>query len=228
MSIVRTSSLGAIFDWDGVVINSADLHRKSWEILSAELELPLIQNHFVKGFGKRNDVIIKDILSWSNNAEEIATLGNRKEQIYRQLGSKSGIPMVPGTIDFLNLLKNSAISCAIGTSTERENVAMAIDQHGLDDFFLGAICTEDVSFGKPNPEVFIKAAELLKKQAEDCLVFEDSVHGIEAAVNGGMLPVGISTTHSKKRLIEAGAYLVVESLDEINLSILEDLIKSRN
>jgi beta-phosphoglucomutase-like phosphatase (HAD superfamily) len=52
LSIVRTSSLGAIFDWDGVVINSADLHRKSWEILSAELELPLIQNHFVKGFGK--------------------------------------------------------------------------------------------------------------------------------------------------------------------------------
>jgi beta-phosphoglucomutase-like phosphatase (HAD superfamily) len=94
--------------------------------------------------------------------------------------------------------------------------------------FAGAVCSEDVSRGKPDPEVFLKAAELIKREPQVCVVFEDSTHGIEAAVHAGMIPVGITTTNPKKELYDKGAKLVVDHLDEIDLPILEDLIKSRN
>ncbi len=77
---------GVIFDWDGVVINSASLHEKSWEILATELALTLPENHFELGFGKRNEVIIPNILSWPKNNTLIKQWGNRKEEIYRELG----------------------------------------------------------------------------------------------------------------------------------------------
>ena len=77
---------GVIFDWDGVVINSSSLHEKSWEILATELKLPLPENHFELGFGKRNEIIIPNILRWTKNNTLIKQWGNRKEEIYRELG----------------------------------------------------------------------------------------------------------------------------------------------
>ena len=94
--------------------------------------------------------------------------------------------------------------------------------------FAGAVCSEDVSKGKPDPEVFLKAAQLINLDPQVCFVFEDSTHGIEAAVHAGMIPIGITTTNPNKKLLEKGAKLVVDRLDEIDLSILEHLIKSRD
>ena len=103
---------------------------------------------------------------------------------------------------------------------------MAIKQNQLSGLFAGAVCSEDVIQGKPDPEVFLKASDLIGIAPENCIVFEDSAHGISAAVNAKMIPVGITTTNSEEKLFDKGAKLVVERLDEINLSILKDLIKS--
>ena len=86
---------GAIFDWDGVVVDSSDLHLKSWESLAAELNLPLPADHFEKGFGKRNETIIPEILGWSRDTQTIDKWGKRKEEIYRELGMKNGITLAP-------------------------------------------------------------------------------------------------------------------------------------
>ena len=80
--------IGAIFDWDGVVIDSAVLHEKSWEILAKEINQMLPPDHFENGFGKRNETIIGSMLGWSDKLE-IIKLGNRKEEIYRELGVKN-------------------------------------------------------------------------------------------------------------------------------------------
>ena len=95
--------LGVIFDWDGVVINSANLHEKSWEILADEIGFTLPQNHFELGFGKRNETIIGKMLRWSEDHEEILRLGNRKEEIYRELGNEKGISLVPGSRENLSI-----------------------------------------------------------------------------------------------------------------------------
>ncbi|MEC8013072.1 MAG: HAD-IA family hydrolase [Verrucomicrobiota bacterium] len=218
--------LGVIFDWDGVVINSADLHEKSWKILAEELGFTLPVDHFEKGFGKRNETIIGKMLCWSKDQAEIIRLGNRKEEIYRELGIEKGISLVPGSKEFIEMLCRNSVPMSIGTSTERKNIDLAIEQNQLGGLFSGAVCSEDVSKGKPDPEVFLKAAELINVESRNCIVFEDSTHGIEAAIAAEMNPVGITTTNREIELLESGAQLVVERLDEITLSILKDLIKS--
>ena len=126
---------GVIFDWDGVVINSATLHKKSWEMLADELVLPLPTNHFKLGFGKKNEVIIPKILQWSQSQADIIKWGKRKEEIYRELGKIEGIPILKGMKEFLHSLKSEKIPCVIGTSTEKENLSLAFFQLNIGHYF---------------------------------------------------------------------------------------------
>ena len=212
--------LGFIFDWDGVVVNSSKLHEKSWELLADEIGMPLPHGHFKKGFGKRNSVIIPEILGWSRKEREIEEWSLRKEEIYRKLGRDWGIEIIPGIRAFLQDIMVHKIPAVIGTSTDRKNIDLAFEQLGIGEFFCGAICSEDVNLGKPNPEVFLKGAEVLGLPPKNCVVFEDSLHGIEAAIAGGMHGVAITTSQPADLLKKAGAHLIVGSPMELTVSEL--------
>ena len=93
-------------------------------------------------------------------------------------------------------LQNASIPCVIGTSTEKANLELAFKQLKIGSFFSGAVCSEDVSKGKPDPEVFIKAAKFINQTPQTCVVIEDSTHGIEAAKNGRM---SCWTYHNQKQ-----------------------------
>ena len=214
---------GVIFDWDGVVINSATLHKKSWEMLADELVLPLPINHFELGFGKKNEVIIPKILQWSQSQADIIKWGKRKEEIYRDLGKIEGIPILKGMREFLDSLKSKKIPCVIGTSTEKENLSLAFSQLNIGHYFQGSICSEDVSQGKPDPEVFQKAAKIIEQKPENCVVLEDSTHGIEAAKTGGMKALGILTTKQESELFKSGADQVINDPTMLNISLLQSL-----
>ena len=206
---------GAIFDWDGVVVDSSHIHLKSWEILAKELVLPLPNDHFERGFGKRNQTIIPDILGWTKNLELIEKWGLRKEEIYREIGASDGIPLAKGSKEFLERLHAEPFRCAIGTSTERKNVELAIKQHDLSNFFSASACSEDVQEGKPNPEVFLRAAAGLSISPTQCVVFEDSPHGIAAAINANMKSVALTTSHPANVFMHLQPDLVVGSLAEV-------------
>ena len=212
--------LGFIFDWDGVVVNSSKLHEKSWEVLADEIGMSLPHGHFKKGFGKRNSVIIPEILGWSRKESEIEEWSLRKEEIYRKLGRDWGIEIIPGIRAFLQDIMVHKIPAVIGTSTDRKNIDLAFEQLGIGEFFCGAICSEDVNLGKPNPEVFLKGAEVLGLPPKNCVVFEDSLHGIEAAIAGGMHGVAITTSQPADLLKKAGAHLIVDSPMELTVSEL--------
>ena len=215
-----------IFDWDGVVIDSSSLHERSWEALASEIGQTLPADHFKRGFGKRNAVIIPEILGWSEDSAEIDRWGKRKEELYRITGREEGIPILDGTRDFLRSLRAEGIPCVIGTSTERMNVELAFEQLDLGSFFRGAVCSEDVSNGKPDPEVFLKAATLAGAEPQNCVVLEDSAHGIIAARRGGMKGLGLATTRDKKDLLKVGADLVVDNPSELSIGLLESLFQS--
>ena len=217
---------GVIFDWDGVVINSASLHERSWEMLASELELPLPKNHFELGFGKRNEIIIPNILKWSKNRTEIVKWGQRKEELYREIGNDEGIPILNGIREFLQVLELEKIPCVIGTSTEKKNLSLAFDQLKIGHFFSGSVCSEGVTHGKPDPEVFIKAAQVIKQRPENCVVLEDSTHGIEAARCCGMKALGLSTTRDEDELFSSGADYVVPDPTHLNISLLNRLFTS--
>src|ERR1700678_3234443 len=113
--------MGAIFDWDGVIIDSSAAHEESWERLAREERRRLPPGHFKAGFGRKNEYIIPNILGWPGDPPEVRRLGRRKEQWYREVVRERGIDPLPGVREFLAALQAAAVPCAIGSSTEREN-----------------------------------------------------------------------------------------------------------
>jgi beta-phosphoglucomutase family hydrolase len=219
------SKFAAIFDWDGVVIDSSTQHEKSWELLAAEIGKPLPDGHFKRGFGKKNQVIIPEVLAWSHNPEEIQRLGDRKEELYRELVRQDGMTVLPGARELLAALKASGIPRAVASSTSRTNLEAIFASTGLHEFFDAVVSAEDVVKGKPAPDVFLKAASLLGVPPKRCIVFEDALFGIEAAQRAGMKVIAVATTNPLDLLRHADR--AVESLEEVSVGDLQALVLGR-
>ena len=213
--------IGAVFDWDGVVIDSSAHHEASWELLADEVGKPLPPDHFKRGFGQRNVVIIPKILDWSQDRVEIECLSLRKEALYREIVAERGLVALDGARELLDELNEADVPCVVGTSTERANVEMSLDFLSLHGQFSDMVCSEDVSRGKPNPEVFLKAAEKTGLPPERCFVIEDTAHGVEAALAGGMKAIGVATTRPAEHL--SAAHWVAKDMTKLNLAIIRSL-----
>jgi HAD superfamily hydrolase (TIGR01509 family) len=208
----------AIFDWDGVIVDSSAAHERSWELLAAEEGLPLFEGHFKRGFGRKNEVIIPQILHWADatDAAEISRLGNRKEALYREIVAATGLEPLPGARALLEGLKRAGIPRAVGSSSHRANIDLSIRLLGLDGLFDGIVTSENVGKGKPDPEVFLKAAASVGCAPGRGVVFEDAIAGVEAGLAGGFRVIGVATTNPAAALAAAGATRVVERLTEVS------------
>ncbi len=210
-------NFAAIFDWDGVIIDSSAQHERSWELLSAEIRKPLPEGHFKRGFGKKNEVIIPD-LGWASAPAEVHSLGLRKEELYRELLRRDGVAPLPGARKLLETLETAGVPCAVGSSTHRANIEAIFAATGLGRFFRAVVTGEDVVHGKPAPDVFLAAAKRLDADPRRCVVFEDALVGIAAAHAGGMKCVAVATTNPIALL--GHAEMAVESLGEITVERL--------
>ena len=213
---------GAIFDWDGVIIDSSSYHEESWELLAKQENKALPPGYFKKAFGKKNENIIPDVLKWTQKKKEIQRLSDLKEKLYRQIMSDRGISPLPGVKPFLKMLQKNKIPGCVGSSTPRSNITTALSLLGLENYFPLIIAAEDVSKGKPDPQVFLLAAQKLHLPPKRCIVFEDALVGIWAAKAGGMKVVAVTTTHLRSELTEAD--LVVSRLDELSIAQLKALL----
>lgn len=211
---------GAIFDWDGVIINSAEHHEESWERLAKETGHVLPEGHFKSGFGMKNEVIIPDLLKWTSNLVDIRLLSLRKEAIYRDVVRERNIAALPGVEPWLQMLGDASIPCVIGSSTHRENIVTALEMLGMEHYFTAIVSAEDVKRGKPDPQVFLEAAKRIGIEPKGCIVFEDALVGIAAAKAAAMRVVGVTTTNPRAILGEAD--WVVDRLDELSVAQLWD------
>ncbi len=206
---------GAIFDWDGVIINSAAQHEVSWNRLAKECGKTLPENHFKRGFGMKNEVIIPELLGWTTVPVEIRILSLRKEAIYREVVREQGMTALPGVEPWLRALRDEAIPCVIASSTHRENITTTLEVLGLEEFFSAIVAGEDVKRGKPDPEVFVTAARQIGVEPVDAIVFEDALVGITAARAAGMRVAAVASTEPKEKLSHAD--WVVDRMDELSI-----------
>lgn len=216
-------NIGAIFDWDGVVIDSSAAHERSWELLAEEKKLFLPDDHFKKGFGRKNQFIIPNLLNWTHDRDEIEALGFRKEELYREIIQRDGIEALPGVRELLAFLAANDIPCVVGTSTPRINVETIMDVLGVRDYFADIVSAEDVNHGKPDPEVFLLAAGKIDRKPARCLVFEDAHYGIEAGLRGGMKVVAVATTHPLEDLDQA--HMAVQRLSNLDYEAMLNLVR---
>lgn len=210
-----------IFDFDGVVIDSHEAHERSWFALAAELDHELTRETFVSTFGQRNESILP-FLGWAEESdrERIRQLGDRKEGLYREILRAEGIAPLPGVAALLVNLATAGIPCAIGTSTPRANVECVLEITGLGGFFNDIAASEDVTRGKPDPEVFLKAAAKLGVEPSRCVVIGDAHVGIRAAKAAGMKSLAVTTTHPAESLATEKPARIEESLLEIDPELL--------
>ncbi|MEM7144460.1 MAG: HAD family phosphatase [Verrucomicrobiota bacterium] len=217
---LSTTQIGTIWDWDGIIIDSARQHEESWHLLAKEIDVPMTHDMFVESFGMKNTVIIPELFQWCapDDTKRVAELGDRKESLYRDIVRRDGITSLPGVIDILSALKTEGVPCSVGSSTPRENIECIIDLAGLSGFFSAITAAEDVSRGKPDPEVFLVAAQKIDRDPAHCVVFEDAHVGIQAGLAAGMKTVAVATTHPEDSFPEA--HLSIPSLTQINLPTL--------
>lgn len=216
----------AIWDVDGTLVDTAELHFQAWVEVCREEGLTFTRQQFTQTFGRRNPDIIRMIFGADVDEETADRLAERKEQLYRATAAR-GIELLPGARALLQALAAAGFRQAVGSSAPRANLDLILKMTGIGQFFDALVSMEDTQRGKPDPEVFLKAAAKLGMPPAQCVVFEDAVAGVEAAHAGGMKCVAVRFVghHSAERLRQAGADLVVDSLEAVDARAVEGLWK---
>jgi beta-phosphoglucomutase family hydrolase len=219
-------SLGFIFDMDGVLVDSAAAHRRAWQQLGEEVGIAFTPALFQQTFGQRNASIIPTWLG-DGAASRVDALGDRKEEIYRDLVRQGEIRVYRRIPELFAQLREHSVRLAIASSGPRANVDLLIDVMGAVALLDAVVAAEDVRQGKPHPEAFLAAAARLGVEPRSCAVIEDSVHGIEAAARAGMLAVAVLTSTERTVLAAAGAQLILNEVGDVDIAALTGRLANR-
>ena len=226
MSTSDPGSLLAIFDHDGVLVDTLKLHQESWFELGRRTGLKLTPEFIHETFGMTNPTILKMVLGDEAENDRIADMEHVKETSYRDL-ARGQITLMDGVRETLDALTNAGVLLAIGSSGVRENLELTVRECGLSGRFATIVSGGDVTKGKPDPQVFLIAAERAGVAPARAVVFEDAPVGIQAAKAAGMLAVGVASSHPDSALWEAGADEVVADLRGYDVAGLIDRLKTR-
>jgi len=201
----------AIFDHDGVLVDTLKLHQDSWVAMGREFGLPITEGYVLETFGMTNPMLLRRLLGDGLADTEIAGYSDRKESAYRDL-ARGRIELMEGVRGLLDDLTAAGALLAIGSSGVRANLELTVEECGLHGRFATIVSGEDVTRGKPDPQVFLLAASRAGVDPSRSVVFEDAPVGIRAAKAAGMLAIGVTSSHSAEALHEAGADEVVADL----------------
>jgi HAD superfamily hydrolase (TIGR01509 family) len=205
-------SAAVIFDMDGVLIDSGAHHRQAWIVLLGELGVTPPPGFWRRTIGRPSVEAVPLLLGASVAPAEARRLANRKHAHYETLAA-AGMPAVPGVRAFVDVLRARGVPLAVATSARRVDTVELLGPLGLLDRFAAIVAAEDVTRGKPDPEVYLRAAERLGTPARACLVFEDAVVGVQAARAAGMRVIGVATTYQADDLLAAGAERAIATFE---------------
>lgn len=193
--LLITTGLALIFDMDGVIIDSNPVHTQSWSQYLLRFGIQL-DNLEARMYGRRNDEIVRDFFGAGLSEREVSAHGAAKEDLYRELMlPQIRRRLVPGVVQFIHSLP--AVPLAVGTNAEPANVDFVLAHSGLAGLFRVIVNGHQVRHPKPHPEIYLKAAALLETPPADCVVFEDSLAGVEAARASGARVIGVKTSHTE-------------------------------
>jgi beta-phosphoglucomutase len=222
-----SADAAAIWDVDGTLVDTAELHFRAWLDLCRDLGRPFTRDEFAATFGRRNPEIIRALFGPRFSDAEIDDLGERKEELYRA-AARQGVALLPGVRNLLEGLHAAGFRQAIGSSAPRANLDLILGLTGTARFFGAVVSMEDTQRGKPDPQVFLVAAEKLGVAPDRCVVLEDAVAGVQAAKAGGMKCIGVTFVghHPEATLRAAGADLVVKNLEEVSVEAVRRLLRA--
>jgi beta-phosphoglucomutase len=189
-----------IFDLDGVLVSTDELHFRAWKKLAEEIgAIGFNREDNVRQRGVSRMASLEVVLEKCSNTyteEEKIELAERKNDYYKEmLQSLDEKALLPGAVETLKMLRNNKILTAVGSASK--NAPLILEKAGILPLIDEISCGLDVTKSKPDPEVFLVAAKKLGLDPKDCLVVEDAKAGVEAAKNGGMKSLGVGPFHDK-------------------------------
>jgi HAD superfamily hydrolase (TIGR01509 family) len=218
------SSTAFLFDMNGTMINDMHFHEKAWfdvlnQDLNANMTMADVKSHM---YGKNEELFERVFGKDRFKPEEAAAYSLKKEKKYQE-AFLPHLQLITGLGSFLEKAAAHQIAMAIGTAASPFNVNYVLNHLPIQQYFGAIITADDVSVSKPNPEVFLKCADKLGAAYENCIVFEDSPKGVEAARNAGMKAVVIKTYHSEEEFAHFDNVLML--VDDYTDMQLQQLFK---
>jgi beta-phosphoglucomutase len=198
---------GVIFDMDGVLLLTHSAHKMAWRLFLHDVgrEVPDEDLDFVLDGRKREEILCHFLGELSEG--ELRHYGEMKDRHFCKVASS--IETVPGLFGFLDYLDASGVTAAVATSATERRAHSMLRQYGLTERFRAIVTGSDVAKGKPDPGIFLLAAERIQRNPADVLVVEDAVSGVKAAKSAGMKCLGIADANRAEMLLAAGADHVV-------------------
>jgi beta-phosphoglucomutase family hydrolase len=210
---------GVIWDMDGVLVDTGEYHYQSWRRTFADLQTEFSRDQFRATFGMNNAGILEEILGYKPEFNFVEKVSEQKEGHFRRT-VQGRVEPLPGVLEWLRQLKDMRVHQAIASSAPQANIDALVDELNIRDYFEIIVSGYDMP-GKPNPDVFLMAADLLGVPAENCIVIEDAVAGVSAANNAGMRCIAVTTTNPAHLLSEAD--IVVDRLDKFSVDVILNL-----
>ena len=220
--IVSTLPAAAIFDMDGVLVDSNPFHLQKWMALLKDNNIPYNPDELPEQIlGKRNDDAFRLFFGPKLTREEAHELSEKLEERFRAAFGPHARPL-PGLEKLIRELEAAGIPMAVASSAMRPNIEFVVDALAFRRFFRVLVSGDDVRYPKPHPEIYLKTAHELGLNPAACVAFEDSFPGIGAARAAGMKCVAIASTFPLEDL-RACADLTVPSFEDISLEKLRQL-----
>lgn len=219
MPDVKADAKAVLWDLDGTLVNSEEYHWQSWRDTLAQEGLSITYDQFLGSFGMKNDPIMRMWLGDGYTPERSVRIADAKETDYRRLAQLHGLTPLPGAREWVARLKADGWRQAIATSAPRANAEAMLAALDMTSMFDAVVVAEDVSHGKPDPEVFLTAAARVGAPPARAIVIEDAAAGIEGARRAAMKSVGVNARQS------LGADVNVTSLVELAADAFDSLIR---
>jgi beta-phosphoglucomutase family hydrolase len=193
---ILTESTAFIFDLNGTMIDDMAFHNRAWHrILTEDLGAKISMEEVKKQmYGKNEELLVRVFGEGKFSEEEMNRISMKKERIYQD-EFRPHLRLISGLERFILAAHAHGIPMAVGSAAVMFNIDYILDHTGIRQYFPVTVSADDVSISKPDPETFLKAARLMNVRPEDCIVFEDSPKGVEAANRAGMRSVVITTMH---------------------------------
>jgi beta-phosphoglucomutase family hydrolase len=209
-----------LWDMDGVIADTGIYHFQAWQDVFGKRGASFTWEDFQRGFGRRNDTIIRSTIGKNISPEELDAIAEEKEANYRERVSRNITPL-PGAVALIKALREQGVRQAIASSAPLENIRLIIGGLGIEECFQAIVYGREVSVGKPSPEVFLLAARKLGAAPDGCVVIEDAVAGVAGAKSAGMKCLAVTNSHARGSLKEAD--IVADSLEGVGLADLAAL-----
>ena len=216
---------GLIFDMDGVLVNSNPYHRIAWRNFLTGKGYPFTDELFDTIIsGRMGNTSLRMIMGEALPEKVISGYVEEIDLEFQHIfGATQESVHFPGLYEFLDEVRTAGFKTAMATSAPTGNVTLSLEKLGLEDYFSHIIDKNDVTRGKPDPEVYLTTLARLGVSKAKCLVFEDSKAGVQAALGAGLRVIGISSTHTREELLDEGVTMVIKDFTNLNLNELLNL-----